>query len=180
MSHIIDEVILKIGEFLLLKNDHQTGYETKHDDYDEDRVTDILEKVGLTDLVQNFGNKDITEQANNLSGGQRQRIGIARSIYKNPNLLVLDEPTSGLDAISANRILSLVSTLSSEMTIIIITHQVISLKICDQILLLEAGKIDSRGSYDDVLESSHKFRKLVASQEGKSNLNEKASISLAL
>ena len=79
-------------------------------------------------------NTPIGEGGNKLSGGQKQRLSIARAILKNPDILILDEATNALDIRTENEILNGISNLKGELTIIIISHDENSLKICDKIL----------------------------------------------
>ena len=77
-----------------------------------------------------------------ISGGQRQRIGIARALYKNPELLILDEATSALDEITESKILrALFESKSQNKTIIFITHRLSALKYCDCVYELKKGKL---------------------------------------
>ena len=68
-----------------------------------------------------------------VSGGQLQRLGIARALYRNPNLLILDESTSNLDLLTEDQIIDTVNELKKDnLTIIIVSHRETTLKICDQ------------------------------------------------
>ena len=69
-----------------------------------------------------------------LSGGQRQRIAIARAIYKAKDILVLDEATSSLDESTEEKILNKIQKIYKNLTIIMVTHRLNSLKRCDRIL----------------------------------------------
>lgn len=76
-----------------------------------------------------------------LSGGEHQRVGIARILLSNPDVLVLDEPTSALDALHENEILQTLEREYVEKTIILISHRMSTLRICDRILRLEEGRL---------------------------------------
>lgn len=109
------------------------------------RINQVLEFVGLSDKINSYPNQ--------LSGGQKQRIGIARAIANEPKILLCDEPTSALDPITTDSILELIKKVNSEfgITILIITHEmeVIS-KICNQVAIMEQGKIVETGKIFDV------------------------------
>ena len=78
-------------------------------------------------------NSLVGEKGVRLSGGQRQRIGIARALYKNPELLILDEATSSLDINTEKKIMTDLNKIKGKKTIIIVSHRLSSLEICDNI-----------------------------------------------
>ena len=100
------------------------------------------------------------ERGVRLSGGQRQRIGIARALYGAPDVLILDEATSAVDSVTDEAILNGIGALSGKKTLIMITHRISTLRNCDQILLMERGRVAARGTYDELLESEPRFRAL--------------------
>ena len=85
-----------------------------------------------------------------LSGGQRQRIGIARALYKRASVLIFDEATSALDNATEAAVLSSIENLDRELTILIIAHRLTTLQDCDNIVLLDSGRIVAQGTYDDI------------------------------
>jgi ABC-type multidrug transport system fused ATPase/permease subunit len=102
----------------------------------------------------------IGERGIRLSGGQRQRLGIARAIYNDPSVLILDEATSALDTLTENAIMDAINNLSHKKTIIIVAHRITTVRSCDAIYLMEKGAIVDYGSYDELYEKNHSFRKM--------------------
>ena len=94
----------------------------------------------------------IGERGVRLSGGQRQRIGIARALYAKPNVLILDEATNALDYITESEVMDAIHNIHNDITIIIITHRLSTVKKCDNIFLLEKGQIKKQGKYFDVID----------------------------
>src|SRR5439155_26442114 len=88
-----------------------------------------------------------------LSGGQIQRIGIARALARGADVLVLDEPTSALDVHSEAVIQETVQSLRDNALVIIIAHRLSTLSICDRIMVLREGELESIGSLAAVAES---------------------------
>ena len=101
----------------------------------------------------------IAEHGNNLSGGQKQRIAIARIFLRKPKILVLDEATSALDNTSEKLIQNEIEKLKEEnqMTIISIAHRLTTLKNCDNIIVVDHGRIIQSGRYDRLLETDGIF-----------------------
>ena len=81
------------------------------------------------------------EQGSGLSGGQRQRIGIARALYRNPQIIIFDEATSSLDLHTENRIIEDINKLKGHKTIIIVSHKINTLQNCDYIYEIRNRKI---------------------------------------
>ncbi|HEX4490225.1 MAG TPA: ABC transporter ATP-binding protein [Acidimicrobiia bacterium] len=94
-----------------------------------------------------------------LSGGQIQRIGIARALARGAQVLVLDEPTSALDVHSEAVIQSTLETLRSHALVLIIAHRLSTLSICDRVLVLRNGEVETMGSLSEVTERSDFFRR---------------------
>ena len=86
-----------------------------------------------------------------LSGGQRQRIGIARALYRNPDVIVFDEATSALDNQTEKEVMSSIENLLNKKTIFMIAHRLSTVKKCDRIVLLEKGKIKAVGKYEELV-----------------------------
>lgn len=109
------------------------------------RITAAARSAGIGDFIDSLpdGYRTTTgERGIRLSGGQRQRIGIARALYKNASVLVFDEATSALDTRTEQGIMDSVAGLARDMTIIMIAHRLTTLKDCDRIIHLEAGRIE--------------------------------------
>lgn len=102
----------------------------------------------------------ISERGLNISGGEKQRIVIARAIYFNKNIIIFDEATNSLDTKTELEILDTLKNLSNKKTIIIITHRINTLKICNKIFLLDKGKIVKQGSLAYLNKNSNYFKKI--------------------
>jgi ABC-type multidrug transport system fused ATPase/permease subunit len=94
-----------------------------------------------------------------LSGGQIQRIGIARALARGADVIVLDEPTSALDVHSEANIQTALENLRGSALVLIIAHRLSTLSICDRILVLNKGAVESIGTLTEVAQSSQFFRR---------------------
>ena len=127
-----------------------------------EEVEDAAKKAYILDYINNLPekfNSMISEGGNNLSGGQRQRIAIARIFLRKPKILILDEATSALDNTSEKYIQAEIEKMKLEnnTTIIAIAHRLTTLKNCDRIIVLNKGKIQEDGKFDELIEKNGMF-----------------------
>jgi len=135
---------------------------------DKARVEAALKKAHAWEFVGSLPegiDTPLDEFGVNLSGGQRQRIALARALYKEPDMLILDEATSALDNKSEQAIQQALDTLKSEMITFVVAHRLSTIENADEILVFENGKIESRGTYTELLEHSEAFRKLTQKRD---------------
>jgi ATP-binding cassette, subfamily B, bacterial PglK len=122
------------------------------------RIAELHEFIA-SDLPRGYETK-VGERGVRLSGGQRQRIGIARALYRDPDVLILDEATSALDNLTERAVMDAVHNLGRAKTIIMIAHRLSTVRECDKIFMLENGQLVAEGSYDELMGSCSKFRTL--------------------
>jgi len=114
--------------------------------------------------------EDFYKYPQELSGGMKKKAALARALSLDPELLILDEPTSGLDPISAEEFDNLIKTVRDTFgtTVIMVTHDLPSLRICDKVLALRDGKIVFDGKPEDLFKSEDPWiKKLVNTSRGK-------------
>lgn len=108
---------------------------------DRERALELLDRVGLVDKASSYPSQ--------LSGGQKQRVAIARALACEPEVILCDEATSALDPSSTNTILKLLRDINREtgVTLVVITHSMdVVEKICDNVAVLERGRVVEQGS----------------------------------
>ncbi len=135
------------------------------DTVDHARLAAAIDDAGLTSTVQNMpGNfKGVIEEGGrNLNGGQRQRIEIARALVRQPSILVLDEATSALDAVSENAILTAVRRRG--MTCVLVAHRLSTIRDCDEIIVLERGKVVERGTHASLMDAAGAYARLIGAE----------------
>ena len=134
------------------------------DDIDHEKVKKVAKMAQVHDFVTSqmpdaYQTK-VGERGVRISGGQRQRIGIARALYHDPPVLVFDEATSSLDTVTEARVMEAVNALDEDKTIIMIAHRLSTVAECDAIYLLKDGRVESQGTYQELLSNNSDFQRL--------------------
>ena len=129
-----------------------------------------LEIAQAKDFVSDKdGQLDAEVQAGgrNFSGGQKQRLSIARAVLRQAPFLILDDATSALDTITESNLLKAVQENLPNTSLILISQRTSTLKIAEQILLLEKGQQLALGNHEELMKTSQVYREINASQHGK-------------
>ena len=138
------------------------AYGLNEDKIDFQKVKEAAKIAQISEFIENKLPQKyetiVGEDGIRLSGGQRQRLSIARAIYTNKDLLILDESTSSLDVMTEKQIIESLIKSKLNKTVIFVTHRVNSLRNCDKILLLNNGKIDAYGKYNDLENNNEIFK----------------------
>ncbi len=137
------------------------------EEIDDGEVWRALQTAQLESHIRSLPEQldtQVGERGVRLSGGQRQRIGIARVLYRDPEILVLDEATSGLDNETEAEIARAISAFSGSKTLVIVAHKLSTVRNCDRLYLLKRGKVVASGPYAELLKSSADFKALAAAE----------------
>lgn len=134
--------------------------------YEACRAASIHDKImGFPDGYQT----KVGERGLKLSGGEKQRVAIARTILKDPRIILLDEATAALDTETEEHIQSALEKLSQGRTTIVIAHRLSTITTADQILVLHAGKVAEAGTHNDLLDKQGRYasmwRKQIRAQQ---------------
>lgn len=95
-----------------------------------------------------------------LSGGQRQRLALARAFLRDPQILILDEATNSLDLISESLVQDALRSFGEDRTVIIIAHRISTIEYADEIIVMDAGRIVERGTYESLVAEGGLFSRL--------------------
>jgi len=107
----------------------------------------------------------IGERGFALSGGQRQRVAIARAILAEPKVLILDDATSAVDPAKEREIRDALSTATRGRTMIVIAHRPATISLADTVALVDDGKVIATGTHEELLQSSERYREVLAASE---------------
>jgi ABC-type multidrug transport system fused ATPase/permease subunit len=127
------------------------------DQIDLDRVRRVAQQARIAEFIEGRPESYsaiVGERGVRLSGGQRQRIGIARALYKKASILIFDEATSALDSETEQAVMQAIEGLSKDLTLFIVAHRLTTLKNCDVIIKLDVGKVCTKATYDETINTT--------------------------
>ncbi|KAF1916538.1 hypothetical protein BDU57DRAFT_449651 [Ampelomyces quisqualis] len=126
----------------------------------DEQVYDACRAASIHDKILTFPDKyetKVGERGLRLSGGEKQRVAIARTILKNPRIIMLDEATAALDTETEQHIQEAFTTLAQGRTMLIIAHRLSTITHADQILVLHRGRVQERGTHEELLEKGEHY-----------------------
>jgi ATP-binding cassette subfamily B protein len=130
---------------------------------DDDEVVAAAERAGLGELIDDLPeglDTLVGERGLTLSGGQRQRVAIARALVAEPRILILDDATSSVDATTESRIKSALAEVMRGRTTFVIAHRLSTIALADEVVVLEDGRVEARGTHEELLEDSDLYREI--------------------
>lgn len=131
------------------------------------RFNRAIQQAALSDLIDGLENGKETYLGNNginISGGQKQRISIARELFKDIDILIMDEATSALDSETETYIQQSIEQLKGNYTLIVIAHRLSTVRNVDKVVFMHKGVIEKEGSFEELVETFPKFKKMVELQ----------------
>jgi len=134
----------------------------------DDEVNQAISLAHLDDFIQQLPegtNTKVGERGLKLSGGEKQRVAIARTILKQPPILVFDEATSSLDSKSEQMILKAIQDIAQNTTNLVIAHRLSTIIHADQIIVLEQGRIIEQGNHQTLLSQNGPYAELWQAQQ---------------
>jgi ABC-type multidrug transport system fused ATPase/permease subunit len=133
-----------------------------------EEIISAAKKAHIHDTIMSFPDGYDTivgERGMKLSGGEKQRVAIARAILKNAPILLCDEPTSSLDSHTEMDIMNNLKEIGKNNTTIIIAHRLSTIQDCDEIIVLDNGKVVERGTHEELLMTGGRYNQLLRMQQ---------------
>jgi subfamily B ATP-binding cassette protein MsbA len=127
---------------------------------DIERAARIANAHEFITTLENGYQTTIGDGGNRLSGGQKQRLSIARAVLKNPPILILDEATSALDTESERLVQDALFKMLEGRTSLVIAHRLSTIQHCDEICVMQQGRIIERGTHAELFAANGQYRKL--------------------
>jgi len=121
---------------------------------DDDQIWRVAKIAQLDEFVESLPQKmdtTVGERGARLSGGQLQRVGIARALYTEPEILVMDEATSALDVMTEHQFGEAIEIAKGNRTVIIIAHRLSTVRKCDNVFVLDEGRLVASGTFDEIV-----------------------------
>ena len=134
---------------------------------DKERLDYAANVANIKDFIDDYPlryNTKIGSEGVGISTGQKQRLLIARSVYKNPEMLFFDEATSALDSNNEKEIMEKLNVFFKDKTVLVIAHRLSTVINADQIVVLEKGKIIETGNHTELIEKKGSYYELVKNQ----------------
>lgn len=132
-------------------------------DITDEEISEACHLACLDDFINNLPqgyDTVVGEGGVNLSGGQRQRLAIARALVQKTKIILFDEATSALDNETQSQIQNAIDNLKDRYTIVIIAHRLSTIVNCDNIMILQGGKIIGSGKHKELLKTNKEYKKL--------------------
>ena len=126
-------------------------------------IEDAARRAHVSDFIQRLPDKwesMVGERGLKLSGGEKQRVAIARTLLKNPAIMIFDEATSALDSATEKSIQAELREIARDRTTLVIAHRLSTIIDADQILVLDHGRIIERGNFRELLDADGKFAQM--------------------
>jgi ATP-binding cassette subfamily B protein len=135
--------------------------------YEEEALQRVIDQAGLRHTIESFPaglDTMIGERGITLSGGQKQRVSIARALMRSPKVLLLDDCLSAVDTKTEHEILEHLETYTKEVTTVIVSHRLSSVKLADHIVVLDDGKVVEQGTHEALYALGGLYRNLYEKQ----------------
>jgi len=132
------------------------------------RLERACQNAGILDFINSLPSgfdSELGESAENISGGQKQRIALARAFYKDAPIILFDEATSALDPATESEILTTFDSHTQDKTVLMVAHRLRAIGFCDIIVVLDKGKLVSKGTHQELYNSCPVYTNLYESQQ---------------
>lgn len=175
LKSLRDEVSVVLQKNQLFTGTLRENLKWARDDLSDEDLKEALYIASCDDFIDPEKDLDMKVQrgGTNFSGGQKQRISIARSILKNPKILIMDDSTSALDNKTEEKIIKSLNKLRPDMTKILISQKIKSLKNTDYIIVMDKGEIESIGTHKELIAKSSIYREINETQESDGDFDAK-------
>lgn len=152
-------------EITLFEDTIENNIKMWDDSIDDGEMIQAAKEAQIHDVImvrENGYHYRMQEGGRDFSGGQRQRIEIARALAQKPSILILDEATSALDAKTEFEVVNAIK--ARGLTMIVIAHRLSTIRDCDEIIVLNQGKVVERGTHDELVKKDGEYKRLISSE----------------
>ncbi|MGF0095131.1 ABC transporter ATP-binding protein [Peptoniphilus sp. SGI.035] len=170
-----DQVSVVLQKNQLFTGTLRENLKWANENLSDEELKEALYIASCDDFIDPEKDLDMTVQrgGTNFSGGQKQRISIARSILKNPKILIMDDSTSALDNKTEEKIINSLNNLRPDMTKILISQKIKSLKNTDYTIVMDSGEIENIGTHENLIKNSPIYKEINETQESDGDFDAK-------
>lgn len=170
-----DQVSVVLQKNQLFTGTLRENLKWANENLSDEELKEALYIASCDDFINPEKDLDMTVQrgGTNFSGGQKQRISIARSILKNPKILIMDDSTSALDNKTEEKIINSLNNLRPDMTKILISQKIKSLKNTDYTIVMDSGEIENIGTHENLIKNSPIYKEINETQESDGDFDAK-------
>lgn len=173
LAFLRSKIGMVLQESILFAGDIEENLRFGKEDATEEEMLAACADAQATVLLEEKGEglkARVEQRGRNFSGGQKQRISIARTLVREPEILILDDSTSAVDMITEAKIREALDRRKGTCTTIIIAQRVAAIKDADRVLVLDDGAVQAFGTHEEVLKASPVYRRIAEAQLGEEAL----------
>lgn len=174
LSELRDKIGVVLQESILFSGTIASNFKFGYHEATQDELDDAAKDAQAMEFIQakEDGYETVVEQrGKNLSGGQKQRVSIARTLIRDPKILILDDSSSALDMATESKLQRDIKERMKESTVIMIAQRISAVMDADQIIVLDQGEISGIGTHEELLKTNEIYRSIAISQLGEEAVN---------
>ena len=174
LSELRDKIGVVLQESILFSGTIASNFKFGYHEATQDELDDAAKDAQAMEFIQakEDGYETVVEQrGKNLSGGQKQRVSIARTLIRDPKILILDDSSSALDMATESKLQRAIKERMKESTVIMIAQRISAVMDADQIIVLDQGEISGIGTHEELLKTNEIYRSIAISQLGEEAIN---------
>ena len=174
LSELRDKIGVVLQESILFSGTIASNFKFGYHEATQDELDDAAKDAQAMEFIQakEDGYETVVEQrGKNLSGGQKQRVSIARTLIRDPKILILDDSSSALDMATESKLQRAIKERMKESTVIMIAQRISAVLDADQIIVLDQGEISGIGTHEELLKTNEIYRSIAISQLGEEAVN---------
>ena len=174
LSELRDKIGVVLQESILFSGTIASNFKFGYHEATQDELDDAAKDAQAMEFIQakEDGYGTVVEQrGKNLSGGQKQRVSIARTLIRDPKILILDDSSSALDMATESKLQRAIKERMKESTVIMIAQRISAVMDADQIIVLDQGEISGIGTHEELLKTNEIYRSIAISQLGEEAVN---------
>lgn len=168
-SQLRDNTSVVLQESILFSGTIEDTLRQGKEDATEEELRlalDVAQASEFVNALKDGINSPVEQRGKNFSGGQKQRLSIARSLVRQPKILILDDASSALDMATEAKLQTALKENITDCTTFIIAQRISGVMYCDKIIVLDDGKISGIGTHTELIKSNEIYRSIVVSQLG--------------